>query len=809
MVSPMRTHDSRSRRMRLLAVGAAGALLSTTLVATSITIPGYSATDATPYSFIDVASSGGASVLTSTDDGLASLTLPFGFTFFGTTYSNLCVSTNGAAYFSNTAGSCPAIADFANTDLSNTPTPGDKPGLFPLWSDLVLAGPGAGVYYQTQGVGEGSRKFVVQWNNAYPLAKDTGVSPNAMTFELILFEGNNQILFQYRTVDLGAANAASKAGQATIGIRDAGSVDNPPLVLVGSGKLIAWSHKSAVINDATAILFTSGKSTPVVTVTGGTAVFDGQPHGGTGNAFGTSAEPLSPVNLTYEGTGGTDYPSTSSAPSDAGSYKVTGTFPGNNQYQSGSDSAPLTITQAAQAIVFTSSPGSPVVNGAAYAVSATGGGSANAVVFSVDTPGVCALSGPSSVVFTAAGTCTINANQAGTLNYAAAPQVQQSFAVGKGTQVTVFVTGPISVTFGTTGTAAADGGNGAGAFLFSVQGTGCTLNGTTVSVINASGTCTLTATRAGDDNFLASAPSAPFDVKLDKAAQSTVTVTAPSSVTYGTTGTASATGGNGTGGYTFSAAGSTGCSVAGSTVSVTNASGSCTLTASRAGDSNYLVSSSSAPFGVTLVKASQTITFTTTPPASPTVGGSYTVGATATSGGAVSFSTLTNSICTVSTNVVSFVGAGLCTVAANQSGNNNYSAATQVTQNMTVGGGTTNYTFSGFFQPIDMSTTTIIWNSANAGRSVPVKWRLAQTGVPVSNPGSFGGIFTSIVACDPGQSSDDAVEQYTNSSGLQYLGDGNWQYNWATQRSFTGKCLSVFVRFTDGSSSPPAYFKFN
>ena len=36
------------------------------------------------------------------------------------------------------------------------------------------------------------------------------------------------------------------------------------------------------------------------------------------------------------------------------------------------------------------------------------------------------------------GTCVIDANQAGNANYNAAPQVQQSFTVGKGNQTITF-----------------------------------------------------------------------------------------------------------------------------------------------------------------------------------------------------------------------------------------------------------------------------------------------------------------------------------------------------------------------------------
>src|SRR5439155_1072121 len=126
----------------------------------------------------------------------------------------------------------------------------------------------------------------------------------------------------------------------------------------------------------------------------------------------------------------------------------------------------------------------------------------------------------------------------------------------------------------------------------------------TVSVTNASDSCSLTVSVAENNNYLA-ATSAPFSVTLNKATP-TISVTGPSSVTYGSTGTATATVTPGAGTVSFSAAGSTGCSVSGTTVSVTDAGGSCTLTASVAENNNYLAATS-APFTVTLNKATASV----------------------------------------------------------------------------------------------------------------------------------------------------------------------------------------------------------
>uniref|UniRef100_A0A1A7GEI0 Filamentous haemagglutinin outer membrane protein n=1 Tax=biofilter metagenome TaxID=1070537 RepID=A0A1A7GEI0_9ZZZZ len=92
----------------------------------------------------------------------------------------------------------------------------------------------------------------------------------------------------------------------------------------------------------------------------------------------------------------------------------------------------INITEMqAQAITFTSAaPVGAVVGGSPYAVTATGGGSNNPVVFSIDSSAsaVCSIAG-SNVTFLAPGTCVINANQAGNDEYSAAPQVQQTFQV--------------------------------------------------------------------------------------------------------------------------------------------------------------------------------------------------------------------------------------------------------------------------------------------------------------------------------------------------------------------------------------------
>ena len=95
-------------------------------------------------------------------------------------------------------------------------------------------------------------------------------------------------------------------------------------------------------------------------------------------------------------------------------------------FDTASGSTPQTITFAALA--------NKAYGDAPVTVAATGGGSGNPVTFTVTSPaGVCTSGGVngSTVTIVGAGTCTVQANQAGNATYAPAAPVSQSFTVAK------------------------------------------------------------------------------------------------------------------------------------------------------------------------------------------------------------------------------------------------------------------------------------------------------------------------------------------------------------------------------------------
>jgi large repetitive protein len=99
------------------------------------------------------------------------------------------------------------------------------------------------------------------------------------------------------------------------------------------------------------------------------------------------------------------------------------------------------------------------------------------------------------------------------------------------------------------------------------------------------------------------------------------------------------------------------------------------------------LTATSAPLALTVAIGSQSVSFTSTPPASAVAGvTTYTPTAVATSGLAVALSidASATSVCTISAGVVSFTTTGTCVIDADQPGSADYAAAARVQQSVVV-----------------------------------------------------------------------------------------------------------------------------
>jgi hypothetical protein len=354
----------------------------------------------------------------------------------------------------------------------------------------------------------------------------------------------------------------------------------------------------------------------------------------------------------------------------------------------------FTVSKGNQTITFTSTaPGAATVGGATYTPAATAS-SGLAVTITIDASSTgCSINGGGVVSFQSAGTCIVDANQAGNGNYNGAPQMQQNFTVNKNNQTITFTsTAPGAASVGgATYTPAATASSGlAVTITIDASSTGiCSINGGGVVSFQAAGSCVLDANQTGNGTYNA-APQVQQTFTVGKGNQTiTFTSTAPGAASVGgATYTAAATASSGLT-VTFTSGSTTVCTSGGTNGSVFTfvGNGTCIVDANQAGNGNY----NGAPqvqqnFGV---KHSQTITFTSTAPGAASVGGAtYTPAATATSALAVTITVDASSTgCSINGGgVVSFTSAGSCVLDANQAGNTGFYAAPQVQQSFAVTG---------------------------------------------------------------------------------------------------------------------------
>ena len=123
----------------------------------------------------------------------------------------------------------------------------------------------------------------------------------------------------------------------------------------------------------------------------------------------------------------------------------------------------------------------------------------------------------------------------------------------------------------------------------------------------------------------------------------------------------------------------------------TSAPGTYAIAIAGGTDNNYAITQVAGTLTVT--KADQAIEFNTLP-GKLTTDAAFDLTATASSGLAVTYSSSNEAVATISGSTVTILGAGTTTITANQAGDDNYNAATVVTQDLVVTEGNTTTTYS-------------------------------------------------------------------------------------------------------------------
>jgi hypothetical protein len=214
----------------------------------------------------------------------------------------------------------------------------------------------------------------------------------------------------------------------------------------------------------------------------------------------------------------------------------------------------------------------------------------------------------------------------------------------------------------------------------------CIVSGTSVTLLSP-GTCTLNADQAGDANWNAATQvQRSFTVT---AATLSVTPGAATGTSVGGAFSQSNPASGGTAPYVYALA--SGALPAG--VSLNTATGAVTGTPTTAGAFAYAIqatdsqgtpaTATGATVSGTIAKGTQTISFAALADASLSAS-PLTVSATSSSGLAVAFTSATTGVCIVSGTSVTLLSPGTCTLNADQAGDANWNAATQVQRSFTV-----------------------------------------------------------------------------------------------------------------------------
>lgn len=154
--------------------------------------------------FEDISGTGTATGLG--DDGETNVNMPFEFDLYGTVSQVVRIGGNGAIMFGQTSGDISPN----NTDIPAT-TPSNL--IAAWWDDLDPSDTGAEVYYETRGTAP-NRRFIVQWDDMGHFTVGNGPS---VTFQIVMYEGTNNIDFVYSDTDFGNATFNNGAS-ATIGL---------------------------------------------------------------------------------------------------------------------------------------------------------------------------------------------------------------------------------------------------------------------------------------------------------------------------------------------------------------------------------------------------------------------------------------------------------------------------------------------------------------------------------------------------------------------------------------------------------------
>lgn len=409
----------------------------------------------------------------------------------------------------------------------------------------------------------------------------------------------------------------------------------------------------------------------------------------------------------------------------SGNCSVVVTKAGDADYYATSATATIPATKAYQAPISVVGSNSGTY-GSSVSLSVSGGSTNGLVSWSDNSSPVCTVNTAGVVSITAGsgGNCSITATMAGDNDYLDVVSSTFTITVSKATQAVLTVTST-ETTYGEALTLAATGGSGTGAIAWEKVSGNCVVNEAQGIIpdhaSNSVGvSCVVRAKRLSDANYL-DRFSANTAITISRANQRGFNITSASTFVTGSSLTLTASGGESTGAVTWSLS-SGSCTLSGSTLTASRGGISCVVTATKAGDTNYFLTTDSMTIEVD--KITQILTFRSSVPSPAVVGSTYTVSVDSSAflAPTIAVTNQSASVCSISAGVVTFTAVGTCVVSASQSGNDEYSSAA-VSQSINVvtapadttasAGASTGSTTNNLVSP----TTTIAGGNVNTART--------------------------------------------------------------------------------------------
>jgi len=182
------------------------------------------------FDWVDISLTGTQTALTGNNNISDPISIGFPFNFYGTTYNDLRICTNGWLSFTTVS------VAYNNVSLPNNLAP--RAMIAPLWDDLLFQ-TDSRLYYENMG-----NKLVIMYENVYRV---TGEGP--YTFEVILFDNDN-IVFQY-------LNTQNLLSDYTTGIQNHDAADG-----------LTIAHNESYVHDNLAVLISRATWVSVTPMSG-------------------------------------------------------------------------------------------------------------------------------------------------------------------------------------------------------------------------------------------------------------------------------------------------------------------------------------------------------------------------------------------------------------------------------------------------------------------------------------------------------------------------------------------------------------